>query len=171
MPAPYKLDEIDLGPQKREIIYGTGSVLWIVAMVIMGLLSCGAGIGIFGFGQGGRPGTDDTKVVIILTLAGGALMFLLAIMMTAIKICSMNERILVFKDGICWEHWSTQECYRWKDIEKIVWYSADTRVYWLYFKSGRKVVVSLLGGVKENDWAAFRRLLEKKVPDKWVDES
>ena len=109
--------------------------------------------------------------MLILAFGLGGLLLLCALVMAGIKVYSMNERILVFADGICWEHWSTQECYRWKDIDKVVWYSSEDGVYWLYFKSGRKIVVSVLGGVPAKDWRSLRKLLEKKVPNKFVDES
>ena len=92
------------------------------------------------------------------------------VILFAVMVYFDGQRLLVFSDGVCFEWKSLQECYRWKDVDKIVHFSSDPRVYWLYFKNGRKVCVSLLGGVAENDWRTLRRLLEKKIPDKFVEE-
>lgn len=166
MPAPPTLDEIDLGKRKRRIEFQPIVPFWayfVIAALWM-LLIGGGGI-MIPFGASG-----DGLTLAILLLVAGVLIMLAEILLIGVMWFFRGEKLLVFADGICYERAGNQECYRWKDIKKIVWYSSDPRVYWLYFKSGRKVSVSLLGGVPEDDWSWLRGQLEKKLPDKFVDE-
>jgi hypothetical protein len=166
MPPP-TLDEVDLGEEKRRIEFQPIVPLWgyfVIAALWM-VMICGGGILIL-FGAAG----DGLTLAILLLVVGGLIM-LSEVLLIGVMWFFRGEKLLVFKDGVCYERAGNQECYRWKEITKIVWYSADPRVYWLYFKSGRKVCLSLIGGVPEEDWSAFRRMLEKKMPDKFVDES
>lgn len=171
MPKPPTLDEIDLGKEKRRIEFDPGFGWgYVIAAAVIAFISCGAGVGIVGYGMtGGRAGTNDNTVMAIIGFGFGSFLLLLAILMAVARVYFSNERLIVFKEGICWQHHSKQECYRWKDIEKIVEYPATPGVYWLYFKAGRKIPVSVLS-VDDDDWQMLRNLLEKKVPSKFVEE-
>ena len=166
MPTPPTLDEIDLGDEKRRIEFPPFLSIWVYfGMAAFWLLLIVAGLGMIPF----RAAEHAVTLIIILILA--AFFILLAdVGLAGVGWYFSGQKLIVFADGVCHERRGQQECYRWKDVKKVVYYTRTPGVYWLHFKNGRKVSVSVLDGITEKEWSAVRRLLERKIPDKFVDE-
>jgi hypothetical protein len=166
VPTPPDLD-IDLGKEKRRIVWPPFLPIWSYFVIgAVGFVLIGGGVGMIPF----RSGEHAVTLIIILILCG--CFFLLgAGGLAAVGWFFSGERLYVFTDGVCYERRGGRDCYRWKDIEKVVYYSNNPGVYWLYFKNGRKVSVSVLDGINKKDWNAVREYLERKIGDKFVDES
>lgn len=166
MSSPPTLDDVDLGKEKRRIIWPPFLGTWVYfAVGAFALLLIGGGLAMIPF----RSAEHAVTLIIILILCG---FFVLATdgMLFGVGWYFSGERLYVFTDGVCYERRGTQECYRWKEIEKVVYYTSNPGVYWLYFKNGRRVAVSVLAGIKEKDWLGVREYLERKIPEKFVDE-
>lgn len=167
MPAPPTLDEIDLGEEKRRIEFPPFLGIWVYFLFAgFGLLLIIAGVGMIPF----RIGGENTVTLIILLILVGSFILLAAFGLAGVGWYFSGQKLIAFADGVCHERRGIQECYRWKDVKKVVYYTSTPGVYWLYFKNGRKVSVSVLDGISEKQWGGMRRFLERKIPDKFVDE-